>query len=128
MSDLREILEHAVHEELLLATSVANILQLLSGGNNPLYTAAIQELTEKEAWTELDDRFFKTLAFGTGGLRGRTIGKIVTRAEAGNGLGSGCPEFPCVGTNAMNFYNISLATQGLVRYLKEYLALNSPEA
>src|SRR6202790_1334094 len=128
MSDLRETLEHAVHEGRLLATSVTNILQLLSGGNNPLYKASIEELTENEAWTELNDRFYKTLAFGTGGLRGRTIGKIVTQAEAGNGVASGCPEFPCVGTNAMNFYNISRATQGLVRYIKEYLAKNSPKA
>src|SRR3984893_2278543 len=128
MNDLRETLEHAVRQGRLLATSVANILRLLSGGNNPLYAAVIEELAETGAWTELDDRFFKTLAFGTGGLRGRTIGKIVTQAEAGNGVASGCPEFPCVGTNAMNFYNISRATQGLVRYIKEYLALNSPEA
>ena len=128
MSDLRETLEHAVHEDRLLAASVANILQLLSGGNNPLYTATIEELAENEAWTELNDRFFKTLAFGTGGLRGRTIGKIVTRAEAGSRVGSVCPEFPCVGTNAMNFYNISRATQGLVRYIKEYLAKNDPDA
>jgi phosphoglucomutase len=128
MSDLRETLEHAVSEGKLLATSCANILQLLSGGNNPLYRAAIQELAETNAWTELNDRFFKTLAFGTGGLRGRTIGKIVTRAEAGSRNGSVCPEFPCVGTNAMNFYNISRATQGLVRYIKEYLAKNNPEA
>lgn len=128
MSDLRETLEHAVHEGRLLAASVANILRLLSGGNNPLYVAVIEELAETGNWTELDDRFFKTLAFGTGGLRGRTIGKIVTRAEAGNGVAGGCPEFPCVGTNAMNFYNISRATQGLVRYIKEYLALNNPEA
>ena len=128
MSDLRETLEHAVYEDRLLAASVANILQLLSGGNNPLYTATIEELAKNEAWTELDDRFFKTLSFGTGGLRGRTIGKIVTRAEAGSRVGSVCPEFPCVGTNAMNYYNISRATQGLVRYIKEYLAKNDPDA
>lgn len=127
MGDLRETLEHAVHEGRLLATSVANILQLLSSGNNPLYAAAIEELTENRAWTELNDRFFKTLTFGTGGLRGRTIGKIVTRAEAGSRVGNICPEFPCVGTNAMNFYNISRATQGLVRYIKKYLATNNPE-
>src|SRR3984957_978097 len=128
MSDLREILEHAVHENRVLVSSVANILQLLSGANNPLYAVTIQELAENNDWTELNDRFFKTLAFGTGGLRGRTIGKVVTRAEAGSKTGRVCPEFPCVGTNAMNFYNISRATQGLVRYIKEYLALNSPEA
>ena len=128
MSDLRETLELAVHEDWLLATSVSNILQLLSGGNNPLYTAVIEELTEKRAWTELNDRFFKTISFGTGGLRGRTIGKLVTRAEAGSRTESVCPEFPCVGTNAMNFYNISRATQGLVRYIKEYLAKSHSQA
>ncbi len=122
MSDLRETLELAVHEDRLLTTSVSNILQLLSGANNPLYAAVIEELTESRAWTELNDRFYKTISFGTGGLRGRTIGKLVTRAEAGSRVGSVCPEFPCVGTNAMNFYNISRATQGLVRYLKEHLA------
>jgi phosphoglucomutase len=128
MSDLHKILEHAVHEDRLLASTVANIFHLLSGGNNPVYRAAIDELVESEAWTELNDRFFKALAFGTGGLRGRTIGKIVTRAEAGSQAGSICPAFPCVGTNAMNFYNISRATQGLANYLKEYLAKNDPEA
>jgi phosphoglucomutase len=127
MGDLRETFENAVHEGRLLATSVANILQLLSSGNNPLYAAAIEELADNRAWTELNDRFFKTLTFGTGGLRGRTIGKIVTRAEAGSRMGNVCPEFPCVGTNAMNFYNISRATQGLVRYIKKYLATNNPE-
>src|SRR3984885_16292925 len=105
MSDLRETLEHAAHDDRLLATSLAHILQFLSGGNNPLYAATIEELTEDKAWTELNDRFFKTLAFGTGGLRGRTIGKMVTRAEAGSRNGGVCPEFPCVGTNGMNFYN-----------------------
>jgi phosphoglucomutase len=127
MSDLRETLEYAVHEGWLLESSLTNILQLLSGGNNPLYRAAIEELAENSAWTELNDRFFKTLAFGTGGLRGRTIGKIVTRAEAGSRVGDTCPQFPCVGTNAMNFYNISRATQGLVRYVKEYLEKYGPE-
>ena len=78
MSDLRETLDQAVDKDWLLAASVANIMQLLSGGDNPLYRAAIKELTDHKAWTELNDRFYKTLAFGTGGLRGRTIGKIVT--------------------------------------------------
>jgi phosphoglucomutase len=128
MSDLRETLENAVQEGRLLASTVANILHLLSSGNNPVYRAAIGELVDNQAWTELNDRFFKSLAFGTGGLRGRTIGKIVTRAEAGSQAGGICPEFPCVGTNAMNFYNISRATQGLVNYIRNYLAKNSPEA
>src|ERR1700761_4159774 len=125
MSDLRETLEHAAHEDRLLATSLKNILQLLSGGDNPLYRATIEELAENKAWTELNDRFFKTLAFGTGGLRGRTIGKVVTSAEQGQTQALGRPERPCVGTNAMNYYNISRATQGLVAYLKEWFAKNN---
>jgi phosphoglucomutase len=122
MSDLRKTLEHAAEEGQLLTTTIANILQLLSRENNPVSRASIEELVDREAWTELNDRFFKTLAFGTGGLRGRTIGKIVTKAESGSAGSGPCPEFPCVGTNAMNFYNISRATQGLVNYLKEHLA------
>lgn len=121
MSDLRKTLEHGAEEGLLLTTTVANILQLLSREDNPVSRASIEELVDRQEWTELNDRFFKTLAFGTGGLRGRTIGKIVTKAETGAAAGGPCPEFPCVGTNAMNFYNVSRATQGLVNYLKEHL-------
>ena len=128
MSDLHEALQRAVDEGHLLAAGFANILQLLSQGNNPVYRAAIEELSENSQWTELNDRFFKTLAFGTGGLRGRTIGKIVTRAETGGKPGGARPEFPCVGTNAMNFYNVSRATQGLVNYAREYLSRNRPGA
>src|SRR5438094_872683 len=71
-------------------------------------------------WAELYDLFYRTLSFGTGGLRGRTIGKIVTASERGNARASERPEFPCVGTNAMNFFNISRATQGLVVYLQDW--------
>ena len=42
------------------------------------------QLLDTEEWRELNDRFFKTLSFGTGGLRGRTIGKVVTAAERGD--------------------------------------------
>jgi len=121
MSDLRETLEQAVEEGHLLVTSAGNISLLLAAGHNPLYRLAISQLVEARAWSELNDRFFKTLAFGTGGLRGRSIGKRVTDAERGSLPDSEPPEHPCVGTNAMNFYNVSRATQGLVNYLKGYL-------
>ncbi len=121
MSALRETLEQAVEEGHLLATSAGNISLLLAAGHNPLYRLAISQLVEAKAWSELNDRFFKTLAFGTGGLRGRSIGKRVTDAERGSRPESEPPEHPCVGTNAMNFYNVSRATQGLVNYLKGYL-------
>jgi phosphoglucomutase len=68
----------------------------------------------------LNDRFFQKLAFGTGGMRARTIGKVVTAAELGTPTSLGRPEFPAVGTNCLNYFNLSRATQGLVRYLRAY--------
>jgi phosphoglucomutase len=104
----------------LLESTTENIRALLTGAPSDLYSRAIEELIAAEAWAELNDRFYKTLAFGTGGLRGRTIGKIVTKAERGKAGPDEPPQFPCVGTNAMNFYNVSRATQGLVAYLHEW--------
>ena len=46
---------------------------------------------------EIEDRFYKDLAFGTGGLRG-VIG---------------------AGTNRMNIYTVRKATQGLANYIKK---------
>ena len=46
---------------------------------------------------EIEDRFYRDLAFGTGGLRG-VIG---------------------AGTNRMNFYTVCKATQGLANYIKK---------
>jgi phosphoglucomutase len=96
-----------------------NIHALLGGAPSDLYLRSVSELVDAGEWSELNDRFYQTLAFGTGGLRGRTIGKIVTDAERGNAREGERPEFPCVGTNAMNFFNISRATRGLVAYLHD---------
>ena len=104
----------------LLESTTENIRALLTGAPSDLYSRAIEELITAGEWTELNDRFYKTLAFGTGGLRGRTIGKVVTKAERGKAGPHEPPQFPCVGTNAMNFYNVSRATQGLVAYLHEW--------
>ena len=104
----------------LLGSSAKNIRDVLSGASSPLYRQAIDELIEGGHWDELNNRFYKTLEFGTGGLRGRTIGKIVTRAERGGAAPDKRPEFPCVGTNAMNFANVNRATQGLVAYVKQW--------
>jgi phosphoglucomutase len=122
MPDLSTALDTAVASGHLLASSAQNIRQLLARSSSPVDRASIQELVERSAWPELNDRFFRTLAFGTGGLRGRTIGRIVTKAEAGTPQPLDRPEFPCVGTNAMNYFNISRATQGLVAYLKDCFA------
>lgn len=57
----------------------------------------VQELLEREDTSELIDSFYKSLEFGTGGLRG-IMG---------------------VGTNRMNIYTAGSATQGLSNYLKQ---------
>ena len=109
----------AVANGQLMGPAAKNIHALLGGAPSALYSRSVSELVEAGEWSELNDRFYQTLAFGTGGLRGRTIGRIVTDAERGSAREGERPEFPCVGTNAMNFVNISRATRGLVAYLHD---------
>ncbi|MGE0021710.1 MAG: phospho-sugar mutase [Draconibacterium sp.] len=61
---------------------------------------AVQALLDNNDTTELIDSFYRTLEFGTGGLRG-IMG---------------------VGTNRMNIYTVGAATQGLSNYLKKNFA------
>jgi phosphoglucomutase len=122
MSDLTANIQAAAANGQLLESSAKNLLALLTKSSSPIDEASIRELVDAGDWKELDNRFFRTLAFGTGGLRGKTIGAVLTRAEQGTPQELDRPEFPCVGTNAMNYYNISRATQGLVAYVKEYFA------
>ncbi len=122
MADEQRTIEEAVAAGKLLESSATNIRRTLEGATGPVVTQSIAELLQAGAWAELNDRFFRTLAFGTGGIRGRTIGKIVTAAERGTPNDLGRPEFPCVGTNAMNFDSVGRATKGLVDYLREWFA------
>jgi phosphoglucomutase len=119
---LHEIITRAAADQKLLESAAENIRVLVDGAPTDVYARAIAELAAAGEWAELNDRFYKSLEFGTGGLRGRTIGKIVTAAERGDAAKTDRPQSPCVGTNAMNFYNVSRATQGLVGYIKEWNA------
>jgi phosphoglucomutase len=116
---LNSQIKQAVADGQLMGSAAKNIGTLLGGARTDLYFTAVNELVSWAQWLELNDRFYQTLAFGTGGLRGRTIGKIVTAAERGNAGEDERPQFPCVGTNAMNFFNINRATRGLVAYLHD---------
>ena len=120
MSAMTDLLTAAVANGSLLESAKNNILALLGGTTSEVAPKAIEELVNSGAWEELNDRFFKTLAFGTGGLRGRTIGKVVTTAEQGVGGPNDRPEHPCVGTATMNFYNVSRAVRGLIAYAKQF--------
>lgn len=58
---------------------------------------SVKSMLENEDKTELIESFYKTLEFGTGGLRGI--------------MGAGC--------NRMNIYTVGTATQGFANYLKK---------
>ncbi|WP_411827332.1 phospho-sugar mutase [Luteolibacter sp. AS25] len=118
MKNLPEELSAAVESGLLLPAAKENIEALLAGAASSLPMNSVKELLQEKNFSELNDRFFKTLAFGTGGLRGRTIGKTVTNSEQGAGGPNDRPEFPCVGTATMNYYNVSRAVRGLIAYVK----------
>lgn len=118
--DLIPAIENAIAAGKLIESSAANIRQTLASTSSPIAAQSIAQLVEAGEWTELNDRFYRMLAFGTGGIRGRTIGKVVTAAEQGTPNDLGRPQFPCVGTNAMNFDSVARATQGLAEYLCEW--------
>jgi phosphoglucomutase len=120
MPSLTEQIDRALSEGKLRADAAENIRRILSGEESVFAARVIGELSQANEWEELNDRFYKTLAFGTGGLRGRTIGKIVTQSERGTPTALGRPEFPCVGTNAMNYFNVGRATRGLVIYIQKW--------
>lgn len=81
-------------------TTSATIKQWLDGNYDAETKSAIQNLIDQEASTELTDSFYRSLEFGTGGLRG-IMGP---------------------GSNRINKYTIGTATQGLANYLlKKYV-------
>ena len=73
----------------------ATINQWLGGNYDEKTKAEIQALVDQNATTDLIDSFYKSLEFGTGGLRGI--------------MGAG--------SNRINKYTIGTATQGLANYL-----------
>lgn len=102
-----------------------NLVEWLDAGFLPEWAVkAIEELVLAKEWSELNDRFFKKIAFGTGGMRGRTIGKITPPSEAGTPDALGAPEHPAVGTANLNDFNIVRATLGLFRYISSWLEKN----
>jgi phosphoglucomutase len=63
--------------------------------DHPVFKKEVEDLLKAQNWTELNERFYTSLSFGTGGLRG-TIGG---------------------GTNRMNPFMVRSATQGLANYV-----------
>lgn len=78
------------------ATTRANVEKWLNGDYDEASKQAIRDMMENNQ-QELKESFYRSLEFGTGGLRG-IMG---------------------VGTNRMNKYNVAMATQGLANYVKQ---------
>lgn len=75
---------------------LSKVEQWLDGGFDAETVAAVRKL-QQENPEELTDAFYRSLEFGTGGLRG-VMGP---------------------GTNRMNKYTVGMATQGFANYLKK---------
>jgi len=84
-------------DEKLLQDVTARAKTWLTDGYDEKTRAEVQAMLDNEDKTELVESFYKTLEFGTGGLRGI--------------MGAGC--------NRMNIYTVGSATQGLANYLNE---------
>lgn len=106
----------------ILPDAVQNLTAWLGAGLPSWAAAAIDELVAKGVWSELNDRFYRYLEFGTGGMRGRTIGAVGAESETGLPDPLGTPAHPAVGSNMMNDFTLIRATIGLYRYVHEYLA------
>jgi len=106
----------------LLPSSAENLTAWWQAGLPAWASESIAELVHAGAWSELNDRFFRYLEFGTGGMRGRTIGVVPAKAETGQIDSFGSPEHAGIGCNMMNDFTLVRATIGLHRYVAKYLA------
>jgi phosphoglucomutase len=121
MSTLDRI-QAAVQAGKLLPSAAENLSTFLSAKLPDWAQTSIEELVTKEAWSELNDRFYRYLEFGTGGMRGRTIGVVSAAAETGTLNAAGSPEHAAIGSNMLNDFTLIRAVVGLHRYTAKYLA------
>jgi len=106
----------------LMPSAVENLTAWSQAGLPAWAQESINELVERGEWAELNDRFYRYLEFGTGGMRGRTIGAVAAKAETGQLSSQGSPEHANVGSNLLNDFTLIRATIGLYRYVSGYLA------
>jgi phosphoglucomutase len=103
-----------------MASTAENLATFLSAQLPAWALASIDELVAREAWGELNDRFYRFLEFGTGGMRGRTIGVVPAAAETGTLSATGSPEHAAIGSNVLNDFTLIRAVVGLYRYTRKY--------
>ncbi len=116
-------LKEAKKEGKLLESTLLNIKKFSDNENLPQWVDdSLCELIQASKWEELNDRFYKNLAFGTGGMRGRTIGQVVTEAERGGAQIKETPKYAAVGSNTLNEITLLKATKALFLYVKQWMA------
>ena len=106
----------------LLPAAAENLNAWLQAGLPDWAQQSLAELVERGEWSELNDRFYRYLEFGTGGMRGRTIGVKAAAAETGVINPQGSPAHANVGSNLLNDFTLLRAVIGLHRYVAKYLA------
>jgi phosphoglucomutase len=109
----------------LLPDTVKNLGTWLASSLPAWAVESIDELIAKGAWDELNNRFYRDMEFGTGGIRGRTIGQISTQSEIGTPSALGTPSHAAIGSNILNDFTLSRATIGLFNYTKKFLSESS---
>jgi len=112
----------------LLPSTAENIAAFLAAKLPAWAEQSIDQLATAGAWGELNDRFYRFLEFGTGGMRGRTIGVTAAPAETGTLSAAGSPEHAAIGSNMLNDFTLIRAVIGLHRYTAKYLAAKGTAA
>lgn len=124
---LLEKIESAANVGNITPSTRDNLVEWVNANFLPVWAlASIEALLDDGQYSEVNDRFFKKIAFGTGGMRGRTIGKVTPPAEAGTRDKLGAPEHPAVGTANLNDFNIVRATVGLYQYMSKVVKDRAP--
>ncbi|MHB8970448.1 MAG: phospho-sugar mutase [Pirellulaceae bacterium] len=90
-------LDAAARDCRLSGGAVENIRQWLTEPQYACYAQAVMEHIADDRWQQLDDVFWTTIPFGTGGRRGRMY---------------------AIGTNAINDRTIGESAQGLAHYVR----------
>jgi phosphoglucomutase len=109
------LLQAAHGQGLVSAPSLANAGEWLRSGALPdEAVASLRDLCERGAWAELEDRFYKGITFGTGGMRGRTVGRVSASNETD---AAGLPVRAAIGSACLNDVNVLRAVVGLWRHV-----------
>lgn len=86
---------------------------------------SILELIQTDNIEELNNRFYKNITFGTGGMRSRTISNYITAAEKGNFSSPyDTPDHSAAGSAYLNGINIIRATIALYKYCSNFIDEN----